>query len=267
MEILLLVIFTLLGVAIGSFLNVCIDRLPAGRSLVYPPSHCDACRHRLSPKDLIPVFSYLWLRRRCRYCGAPIPPRLFWVEVGTGFLFAVVYWHFGLSLEFLVTAFYGSLFIVLGVIDLEHGLILDKIVFPSAVVALIISVFLPPTGMINFSLPWPLVGIVNGVMGGALGFVYLSIFYIIFRTIFRQEGMGQGDIKLAALIGLVTGAQLVLVAITIGAIIGALVGVILLLLKVMKRKDPLPFGSFLSLTTIATLLWGSDILNWYLGLF
>ena len=263
MEVVLIVVFALLGTAIGSFLNVCIDRLPVGKSLRYPPSHCDACQHRLSPKDLIPVFSYLWLRRRCRYCGAPIPLRLFWVEVGTAFLFAVVYWHFGLTLEFPITAFYGSLFIVLGVIDLEHGLILNKIVFPSAVVALIISIFLPPSEI--FFLPWP--ASLGGIIGGATGFVFILIPFLIALPIYKGEGMGLGDVKMAALIGLVTGFPLVLVALIMGAILGGLVAGVLLLLKIKKRKEAIPFGPFLSLATIATLLWGSDILNRYLGLF
>ncbi len=264
----LVVFFALLGTAIGSFLNVCIDRLPVGKSLLYPPSHCDTCQHRLSPKDLIPVFSYLWLRRRCRYCQAPIPSRPFWVEVGSGLLFAFIYWHYGLSVEFAVTAFYGSLFVVLGVIDLEHKLILNKIVYPAAVVALIIDIFLSPPGIINVFLPWPwLLGIVNGVIGGAIGFVFLLIIYYVSLHIYKQEGLGWGDVKMAALIGLVTGPLLVLFTLAMGAILGALVGGILLLLKIKKRKEAIPFGPFLSLATMATLLWGSDILNWYLGLF
>jgi leader peptidase (prepilin peptidase)/N-methyltransferase len=263
MEVVLIVFFALFGTAIGSFLNVCIDRLPVGKSLRYPPSHCEDCQHRLSVKDLIPVFSYLWLRRRCRYCGASIPPRLFWVEVGSGFLFAFVYWHFGLSLEFLVTAFYGSLFIVLGFIDMEHQLILNKIVYPAIVVALIISVFLPQSEI--FLLPWP--ASLNGIIGGAIGFVFLLIPFLIALPIYKGEGMGLGDVKMAALIGLVTGFPLVFVALLMGIILGGLVGVILLLLKIKKRKEAIPFGPFLSLATIATLLWGSGILSWYLGLF
>jgi len=258
MEVVLIVVFALVGTAIGSFLNVCIDRLPVGKSLLYPPSHCDACQHPLSPIDLIPVFSYLWLRRRCRYCQSPIPRRLFWVEVGSGFLFAFVYWHYGLSIEFAVTAFYGSLFVVLGVIDLEHKLILNKIVYPAAVVALIISIFLPQSEI--FFLPWP--ASLNGIFGGAIGFVFLLIPLLIYRG-----GMGWGDVKMAALIGLITGFPLVLVALLMGVILGGLVAGILLLLKIKKRKEAIPFGPFLSLATIATLLWGSDILNWYLGLF
>ena len=260
MEVILIVVSALFGSAIGSFLNVCIDRLPTGRSLLYPPSHCETCQHPLSPKDLIPVFSYLWLRRRCRYCQASIPRRPFWVEVSTGFLFAFTYWHYGLSIDFAVIAFYGCLFIVLGVIDLEHELILDKIVYPAAVVALIISVFRPPPGIIDVSLPW--LGIVNSVIGGAIGFTLLLIPALIY-----PKGMGWGDVKMAGLMGLIIGLRLILVALFMGVILGGLVAGALLLLKIKKRKEAIPFGPFLSLATIATLLWGSDILNWYLGLF
>ena len=258
MEVILIVLFALLGTAVGSFLNVCIDRLPIRRSLVYPPSYCDACQHRLSPKDLIPVFSYLWLRRRCRYCQAPISQRIFWVEVGSGLLFAFLYWHYGLRVELAVSAFYCCLFIVLGVIDLEHKLILNKIVYPGAVVALIISIFLPGPGII--SLPWP--AAVNGAIGGAIGFGLLFILALISRG-----GMGWGDVKMAALIGLVTGFPLIFVALLMGVVFGGLIAGILLLLRIKKRKEPIPFGPFLSLATIATLLWGNGILNWYLGLF
>ncbi len=259
MEVILIVVFALVGTAIGSFLNVCIDRLPAGKSLVYPPSHCDACQHRLSLKDLIPVFSYLGLRGHCRYCRAPIPRRVFWVEVGTGLLFALTYWHYGLSAEFAVITFYCCLFIVLGVIDLEHKLILNKIVYPAAVVALIISIFLPLPGFIDSPLPWP--QIINGIIGGAIGFVLLSIPALVSRG-----GMGWGDVKMAALIGLVTGFPLVIVAILTGIVLGGLVAGFLLLFGIKKRKDAIPFGPFLSLATIAALLWGSNIINWYLGL-
>jgi leader peptidase (prepilin peptidase)/N-methyltransferase len=260
MNIILTIVFALLGAAIGSFLSVCIDRLPVKKSLVYPPSRCPACQHRLSLKDLIPLFSYLWLRGHCRYCQAPIPRRVFWVEVGTGLLFALTYWHYGLGIESAITAFYGCVFIVIGVIDLEHKLILNKLVYPMAVVALIISLFLPTLGIVNLPLPWP--GILDGIIGGAIGFVLLLIPALIYRG-----GMGWGDVKAAALIGLVTRFPLVFVAIITGAVLGGLVAGILLLLKIKKRKEPIPFGPFLALATIATLLWGSNILNWYLGLF
>jgi len=267
MEILLAILFGFIGIAVGSFLNVCVDRLPSGNSIIYPPSHCDACNHPLAPKDLIPLFSYLWLRGRCRYCQARVPLRVFSLELGTGLLFAFLYLHFGLGAELAVTAFYASLFIVIGVIDLEHKLILNKIVYPMAVVALLLDIFLRQPGILDFLLPQPpvlgaLIGGANGIVSGAIGFVLLLIPALVSRG-----GMGFGDIKMVALIGLVTGFPLVLVALFLGIVLGGLVASVLLLFRIKKRKEAVPFGPFLAVATILTLLWGSDLLSWYLGLF
>lgn len=266
MDIALIIVLAVFGTAFGSFLNVCIDRLPVGKSILHPPSHCDSCQHRLSPVDLVPVFSYLWLRRRCRYCEASIPPRPFWVELVTGLLFALSYWYLGLSVQFVIIAFYGSLFLVIGIIDLEHQLILNKITYPAIAVALVISVFQPPPGLIDLNLTWPWPGIVHSLMGGAMGFLFFLLAYLITYAIYKREAIGFGDVKLAGLIGLATGPRLVLLSLTLGAILGGVVGIILLLLKLKKRREPLPFGSFLAIATMLTLIWGSDILNWYLGL-
>jgi len=268
MEGILIAVFTLLGMVVASFLNVCIDRLPNNESLISPASHCASCHHRLVVKDLVPVFSYLWLRGRCRYCSASIPRRLLWVEISTGLLFGYLYWHYGLSIELAVTAFYCCLFITLMVIDLEHGLILNKIVYPAALVAIIISIFLPPSRLIYPSgvVPLPVsdflpqLGIVQAAIGGGIGLVLFLLIVVISR------GVGWGDVKMAALIGLVTGFPLIFVALFLAVILGGLVAGTLLLLKVKKRKESIPFGPFLSLATIATLLFGDSILNWYLGL-
>ena len=266
MDTALVIIFALFGTAMGSFLNICIDRLPMGRSILHPPSHCDSCQHRLSPTDLVPVLSYLFLRRRCRYCGAFIPWRPFWVELGTGLLFALSYWYFGLSVPFAVMAFYGCLFLVIGIIDLEHHLILNKTSYPAMVLALVIAVFQPPPELISLSLGWPWAGIVSSLMGGAMGLLFLLLAYFLTFAIYKREAIGFGDVKLAALIGLVTGPRLVFLSLTLGAMLGGVVGIVLLLLKLKERKEPLPFGSFLAISTMLTLLWGSAILNWYLGL-
>jgi len=262
MDILLIVIFALLGAAIGSFLNVCADRLPAGGSLLWPPSHCDACQRRLSFGDLIPVFSYLWLRRRCRYCHKPIPKRSFWLEVSCGLLFALLYWHLGLTAGLAVVIFYSCVFIVILVIDLEHHLILNKIVYPTALAALIINIFLPHPGFLTGIIDGPAAGVADCILGGAIGFIFLLI-----PAIISPRGMGLGDVKMAGLIGLVLGSGLVFVALLSGIIIGGLVAIFLLLFRIKGRKEGIPFGPFLSLTTIGTLLWGNHILNWYLGLF
>ena len=269
MEGTLVAVFALLGVVVASFLNVCIDRLPNNESLLFPASHCVSCHHRLAIKDLIPVFSYLWLRGRCLYCQAPIPRRILWVEIGTGLLFGYLYWQYGLSLELAVAALYCCLFIVLMVIDLEHGIIPNKIVYPAMVVALLISIFIPPSRLIypggevvllfNTFLPEP--GIAQAAIGGGIG---LGVFLLI--VLISRGGMGWGDVKMAALIGVITG-YLIPVALLMAVIFGGLVAVTLLLLKVKKRREGIPFAPFLSLATIATLLWGSSIVNWYLGLF
>ncbi len=263
----LAVIFALLGIAVGSFLNVCIDRLPEGKSLVYPSSHCDSCQHPLSPRDLVPVFSYLWLRGRCRYCQVHIPLRSLWMEIGYGFLFALTYWLYGLSVDFAVIIFYCCLFMAIMVIDLEHNLILNRITYPAAVVALLISIFRPYTGFVVISLPWPIIasgvtGIVNSVLGGVAGFAFLLI-----PALINPRGMGWGDVKMAGLMGLVLGFPLIFVALVIGVVLGGLIAIVLLLFRIKKRKETIPFGPFLSLATMATLLWGSNMLHWYLGFF
>ena len=257
MEVLGIIGFAILGVAVGSFLNVCIDRLPRNESILNPPSHCEICHHRLTTKDLIPIISYLWLKGRCRYCQASISKRLLWVELAAGIIFPFLYWWCGLSTELVVMAFYACLFMLIFVIDLEHGLILNKVVYPGMAAALLLALFLPQ--------PWltqRLVhGVANAAIGGGIGFVLFLLIAIISRG-----GMGWGDVKLVALIGLATGFPLIFIALIIGAILGGVVAIALVITKRKKRKETIPFGPFLSLAAMVTLLWGSSILNWYLGL-
>lgn len=248
--------FALLGLAVGSFLNVCIDRLPQNKSIAYPPSHCEACQHKLGAKDLIPVFSYLRLGGRCRYCQVSIPRKLLWVELATAVIFALLYWHYGLNPELGIMAFYACLFIVIFVIDLEHSLILNKVVYPTMVVALLLSLY-----------PWPWLSesmgmrVAYAALGGAIGF---AVFLLI--ALVSRGGMGWGDVKLAALIGLATGFPLVFVAIIMAAILGGIVAVVLLATRRRGRREMIPFGPFLAVAAMVTLLWGNNILGWYLGL-
>ena len=263
MEVLYIIVSALLGLAVGSFLNVCSDRLPRGESIVNPPSHCDACHHRLGVKDLVPVFSYLRLRGRCRYCHASLPKSLLWVELATGTIFVFLYWwcivlnpELGV-VAFGVMVFYACVFIIVFLVDLEHGLILNKVVYPSMVVALLLALFLPQPWLTQ----WIVTGIANAAIGGGVGF---GIFFLL--AVISRGGMGWGDVKLAALIGLATGFPLVLVSLFIAAISGGVAALILLLAKKKGRKEGIPFGTFLAPATMITLLWGSSILNWYIGL-
>jgi leader peptidase (prepilin peptidase)/N-methyltransferase len=263
MESLLTAIFTLLGIAIGSFLNVCIDRLPSGKSLVSPPSSCDACNRRLTVPDLIPVLSYLLLRGRCRYCLAKIPLRVLLVEIGSGVLFFLAFWRFGLSAEFVITAFWSSVFLVIIFIDWEHQLILNKITYPAAIIALIILAVdsvIPEPGLFPDRVFVPEPSILSGVLSG---FIIMAFFLII--IIIRPAAMGMGDAKLVALIGFVTGFPLCVFAMFIGIIIGGLVAIAYLVLGKKGRKDVIPYGTFLAIGPIVTLLWGREIVDWYLS--
>jgi leader peptidase (prepilin peptidase)/N-methyltransferase len=178
------------------------------------------------------------------------------VELATALTFALLCWHYGLAAELGFMIFYACLFIIIFVIDLEHGLILNKVVYPGMVVALLLALY-----------PWPWLTesigmrVANAAIGGAIGFVIFLLIAIISRG-----GMGWGDVKLAALIGLATGFPLVFVAVIMGAILGGIVAVALVIARRRKRRESIPFGPFLALAAMVTLLWGSNILTWYLGL-
>ena len=264
-EALLTVVFILLGLAIGSFLNVCIDRLPGGRSIVSPPSQCDQCQRRLSAMDLIPVFSYVWLRGRCRHCQAALPRRLVMVEVATGVMLGVLYLVFGLEAEFRVAAFWGCLFIVVFVIDLEQGLILNKMVYPSLLIALLCAGLVKHLPWLEGSGAmegWPQIAI--AAMGGGVGFLLFFLLAVFAIVVLGKEGLGWGDVKLAALIGLVCGFPLVLVVMILGAVVGLLMA---LAMGRLKGGQTIPFGSALVAATMVAIVGGQDILDWMAKLY
>ena len=255
MEAFLGVFFFLLGLEIGSFLNVCIDRLPEGRSVVSPPSHCEVCGHRLAAKELVPLFSYLWLKGKCRYCGAGIPRKLLYVELASGVMCALLFWRYGLSPELGVMIFYAALFTIVFMVDLERNIVLNKVVYPGIVIAFILSAL-----QLQPELPqWPVGGVVNVIMGGGTGFLFFFVIAVV------SHELGWGDVKLAGLIGLAVGFPMVMVAIFLGAFLGAVPGVALIATGKKKRKSPIPFGPFLSAATMIILVWGSEIVRWYMG--
>lgn len=255
-------IFALLGLAVGSFLNVCIDRLPTGKSIIRLPSHCESCNQKLRARDLVPLFSYLWLRGHCRYCGAKIPLRLPLVELATALIFASLTWHYGLGLQLAIVLIYACFFLVICAIDLERRLILDIVVYPAMVLALIFSSFWNGFG------EWPSPGILNALLGGAVGFGFMGSAYLIALWRYRSVGggMGLGDVTLAGLIGIVAGFPLVFVALLLGILSGGVVAISLLIVRLRRGKDPIPFGPFLAVATMVALLWGQGILDWYTGL-
>lgn len=264
MTIIYSVIFFLFGICIGSFLNVLVDRLPEGGSLLSPPSHCPACDRPLARRDMIPIVSYLILRGRCRYCGASIPKRILWVELGTGILFVLLFLYYGLSWELALVIVYSFILFALLLIDLERRILPNKIVYPGILLVLLISGIGSIFGFqpsilshLGFKL-W----IVDSLIGAVTGFSLLFIIALIFRG-----GMGWGDVKFAGMIGMMVGFPLIIVALFLAIVIGGLLAGVLLITKIKKRKEMIPFGPFLSIATIVTMLYGQYILYWYIGYF
>jgi leader peptidase (prepilin peptidase)/N-methyltransferase len=242
----MIILFGVIGLVVGSFLNVCIDRLPKGRSLIFPPSHCESCGRRLAPLDLIPVLSYIMLRGQCRYCKARIPLRIPIVEAFTGAAYAFIWWSYDLTSQSAFALIFVTLFIVIFVIDWEHHLIPNKLIYPSLLAAPLLSTL------------WPGLGIWYSLLGGVLGFGLLLLPYLVF-----SGGMGAGDVKLAALVGLVVGFPLILLALLIGIVVAGAAAVALLASGRRSRQDAVAFGPFLVLGAIVTLYKGPDLAGIY----
>ncbi len=250
----------MLGASVGSFVNVVVDRLPAGRSLVRPPSYCESCGRPLVLLELVPVLSYFWLRGRCRVCGVAIPARVPLVEAVTALLFAGVYLRYGLGLESVILSAAVALLLVVALIDLERGLILNRVVLPSVLALLVIAPFWSELGLSRTFLGSPdmLASLLNSLLAGAGAFLLFLGIGVAF-----PGGMGGGDVKLAAVVGLLVGFPGVLVAVWIAVVSAGLVAISLLLLHKKNRKDAIPFGPFLALGTGAVLLAGPEMLSWY----
>ena len=235
------------GSFLGSFLNVCIDRMPSGSSLVSPRSHCDNCKRQLEWYELLPIISYMALRGKCRTCGAHVPLRTILVEALTASLMGCVFAQYGFSLESFVLSFYMAILIVVFFIDLEKTLILNIIVLPATLLALGLSPLVPD------------VGILASVYGTLVGAGIMAGIYVLSRG-----GMGAGDVKLAAFMGAAVGFPLIFVALFISVVSSGLVAVGLLVTRKKGRKEFIPFGPFLVAGTVTAMFWGRWVLDAYL---
>ena len=243
----------LVGTAVGSFLNVCIYRLPKEESIVAPRSRCPACQSPIHALDNIPLISFALLRGRCRACGASIPWRYPLVEALTGILFALTVVRFGVTLQaaFLLTFLAGL--IVISFIDLDHQIIPNVITLPGIPLGLL-------TGFL-FRDP-PLLDRLIGTLAGA-GFLYLVLFYG--GVLYGQEAMGEGDLNLIAMVGAFLGWKAVIVTILVGCLVGSVLGLSLIALRRLGRRQHIPFGPFLSLGAVVALFWGDRLIAWYLS--
>jgi leader peptidase (prepilin peptidase)/N-methyltransferase len=243
-----------IGAVVGSFLNVCVHRIPSGESVVFPASQCPSCKQPIAPYDNIPVFSYVLLRGRCRSCKGRISPRYPFIEALSGFAAVATLAFDGLSPQFLIHFAFLAALIVITFIDLDHQIIPDPISLPGIVVGFLAALFLDdPTWLASLS------GILLG--GGVLWAVAEGYYRLTGR-----EGMGGGDIKLLAMIGAFLGWQAVPVTLLISSLGGTFVGFGLLLLQGRDTRVPIPFGPFLAFGAICALFYGNELIAWYLGL-
>ena len=249
-----LLIAGLLGALIGSFLNVCIYRLPRQESIAWPGSHCPKCSHPIAWYDNIPILSYLTLAGRCRHCAVRIPFRYPLVEVLNASGYVGLLWVFGPSLVAVAYClFYSALLVVAGT-DLTHKIIPNAVTFPGIIVGIVCAATVLPLGFLD-----SLLGVLVG--GGILWLLAWASPYL-----FGKEGMGGGDIKLLAMIGAFLGWKPALMTIMVGSLLGSLVGVTLIAAQVIKREDYIPFGPFLVCGALVALFFGQSILGWYHGL-
>ena len=292
-----------LGLAFGSFLNVCIYRLPRGLSVVHPRSACPHCEKPIRFYDNVPVLSWIILRGRCRQCKGPITARYAVIELLTGSLFLLCYWHFGLTLAMLKCAIFGFLLLGLIFTDAETHLLPDKMTLTGLAIGLIFSLFVPVNDLASLILPgvlqfpvsselsWRLFSLVDAVLGAAVGASFLYGVGAIYLRARGVEGMGFGDVKLMAMIGSFVGFRLTILTIFAASIAGSLFGLWTVLAVWIKRtqrrrhvfhesgpaarkrawgsavvalrRHQMPFGVFLGSMGLVAFFYGQQFLHWY----
>jgi len=247
----ILLFFFIIGLMVGSFLNVCIWRIPRQKSIIFPPSHCPQCGQPIKVRDNIPLVSYLFLRGRCRFCKTKISLRYPLVEFLTAIIFLLLFLKFGAGFKLFSSLILVSLLIMIFFIDLEHLIIPDTIVFPGLGLGIIFS--------FSHGFPSPLETLWGLLFGG--GVLYLIA--LLSGWIARKESMGGGDVKLAAMIGTFLGWKMTALSLILAFISGALISLVLLAVKIKGRKDVVPFGPFIAVGGIVSLLAGEKIFQWY----
>lgn len=247
------------GAIAGSFLNVCIYRVPRGESLVLPASHCPQCGAAVRAYDNIPILSYLILGGNCRACKARISPKYPAVEFISALLTLFLFLKFGFSLTFVFLFVLCAALIVITFIDLEHRIIPDVISIPGIALGFIFSFFIDDLSMLNRTLGWSnsLIGIIAG--GGSL----LAVAFV-YQLITKKEGMGGGDIKLLAMMGAFLGWKSVPFIVFASSLLGSVIGITLMLVQKKDAKLAIPFGPFLALGAVIYIFFGKQLIQWYL---
>lgn len=242
------------GMVVGSFLNVCICRMPNNESIVFPPSHCPHCLYQIRWYDNIPLLSYLLLDGKCRGCGVRISLQYPFVELLNGVLALSLFLRFGSTPLFAIMFIFCSALVVITFIDIEHQIIPDEISLPGIIIGFLLSFFIKGHYWLN-----SLFGILLG--GGTLLLVAYS-----YQKLTGKEGMGGGDIKLLAMMGAFLGWKAVPFIIFTSSLIGSLIGISIMLLKEKDSKLAIPFGPYLAFGAVLYIFYGKPLIQWYLGL-
>lgn len=240
------------GVVVGSFLNVCIFRLPLDQSIVFPSSHCFSCKKPVAFYDNIPLVSFILLQGKCRNCRTPLSYQYPMVELLTGVAALACILKWGITLNALTIFLFVASLIVITFIDFAHKIIPDVISLPGILYGLILSLVLQRITFLD--------SLLGALLGGGSLLLVAGAYYLLTK----QEGMGLGDVKLLAMMGAFLGWESILFIIMIGSFTGALIGIAVMLIKQKDRRYAIPFGPFLSLGAVSYLFYGKEIVSWYM---
>lgn len=270
-----LIVYTLLGLIIGSFLNVCIYRIPLGKSIVFPGSGCPNCGKPIRPYDNIPLLSYLILRGKCRSCGNPISLQYPFVELLTGVAFYSCAQVWGFSSPTFVNSLFLSVIIVLVFTDFHHRILPNKLTLPGILVGILLSSFQSPSVYTDLvsekaaslfgdtgaqaALPW-----VGSFLGALIGGGLLFVVGFAYEKLRKRQGLGMGDVKMMAMVGAFLGWRLALLTIFSGSLLGTILGIFLIIFRKSNLQTKLAFGVFLGAGAVISLFWGLEFLRWYL---
>jgi leader peptidase (prepilin peptidase)/N-methyltransferase len=291
-----------LGLVIGSFLNVCILRIPDDLSIVAPGSRCPRCEKPIRWYDNVPVFGWIWLRAKCRNCGLPISPMYPLVELATGLLFVACYLEFGLTQTAIKWLFFTSLIIVLTITDLRVRMLPDVVNWPGFVAGLFFSTFVPPNDgsaayfcstLLHRMPPRPVQGLLDGLLGAAFGSFVLWAVAAMYKRVRGREGMGMGDVKMMAMIGAFLGVRGAFMTILLGTLLGTIVGITIIVIlyvagwqrRLAERASrrgigsvsglrwtiasqyQLPLGTFLGIAALLVVYFGGPMMQQWSQLF
>lgn len=243
-----------IGSAVGSFLNVVIYRVPRGESIVKPGSHCPQCNRSIKPWENIPVLSYIFLGGRCAGCRCHISARYPIIESVMGGLAVLLLFHFGWERDFLIFAVLTAVLLALSVIDIQTLRLPNSIVLTGAIIGIVLTIALKRDWWLDM------------IAGGAAGLGLLGLMGLIGTLLFRKPALGMGDIKLAGMIGLYLGPMRTMGMFVLGVFSAAIISGLLLLFARRKWDQKLPFGPYLALGAVVSLLWGEKLWAWYLAL-